>query len=110
MLFGALIAVLTLATPAGPTPRLPPDFVFQEGKYSPGPVVFSHEYHYEKIGQCQVCHLGIFKVRQGEAVMTFKNITRGKFCGACHDGKTEFGGKIVFNAHEKHTCGRCHKE
>ena len=110
VLAGTLTAVLALAAPAGSTPTMPADFVFQEGKYSPGPVVFSHKFHYEKVGRCQACHLRIFRVRTGAAQITFKNITAGNFCGACHDGKTEFRGTVAFQAHEKRNCGRCHRE
>jgi c(7)-type cytochrome triheme protein len=110
VLLGALAAALALAPPAVTAPVFPDEFIFKEGKFSPGPVTFSHKFHYEKIGQCQACHLQIFRVRKDVAVMTFKNISAGKYCGACHNGRKEIGGKVIFDAHEKRACGRCHQE
>jgi c(7)-type cytochrome triheme protein len=110
VLLGVLTGVLALAARAGSAPKIPADFVFEEGKYSPGPVVFSHQQHYAKVGRCQACHISIFRMKKGTAQITFRKIAAGRFCGACHDGKTEVRGTVVFAAHEKHNCGRCHEE
>ncbi len=33
-------------------------------------------------------------------------LQEGRFCGACHDGKTRLGGAVVFSLDE---CDKCHK-
>jgi c(7)-type cytochrome triheme protein len=63
------------------------------------PVVFSHWTHRSKY-TCKACHsdLGFnFKGRTTEIKQS--DIVAGKFCGACHDGKTSFGVS---------ECGKCH--
>ena len=89
---------------------MPADFVFKEGKFSPGPATFSHERHYAKIGTCLACHPRVFRLKKGADLITFATIKDGKFCGACHNGQTKIRGIVVFPAHNKKNCGRCHEE
>ena len=51
------------------------------------PVIFSHWIHRIRY-QCRVCHneLG-FEMKAGANDVSMQEITDGKFCGACHDGK-----------------------
>jgi c(7)-type cytochrome triheme protein len=47
-----------------------------------------------------------FKMKRGTSgQITLEAKQEGKFCGACHDGKTEMGGVAVFPIDE---CDRCH--
>ena len=39
-----------------------------------------------------------------------EKIKAGEQCGACHNGKTEVAGKVVFLADDKANCERCHKK
>lgn len=64
--------------------------------------VFPHWFHRIRY-KCYACHDAIFKMKQGADDVTMDAITAGKFCGACHDGKTAWG--VTFE-----TCNRCHIE
>ncbi|MEJ2697871.1 MAG: cytochrome c3 family protein [Candidatus Sulfobium sp.] len=64
-------------------------------------VVFSHWFHRTNY-TCRVCHLELeFGFRTGSSEITEKANREGRFCGACHNGKTAFG-------HTKENCERCH--
>jgi c(7)-type cytochrome triheme protein len=65
------------------------------------PVVFPHWVH-RLYYDCRVCHDATFSIKRTEAGMTHGEMNKGKFCGACHDGKTSFG----VNAFQE--CKRCH--
>jgi c(7)-type cytochrome triheme protein len=91
--------------------KIPPDFSYEKGKDSPGTATFSHEKHKEKNEKCTACHTKVFKMKKGTSgTITMAAVKEGKFCGACHDGKTEIGGKVVFAATEKANCEQCHKK
>jgi len=51
------------------------------------PVIYPHWFHRIRY-QCSVCHveLGI-KTKAGGNGITMDRITRGEFCGACHNGE-----------------------
>jgi len=53
--------------------------------------------------KCYVCHDAIFQMKAGTNPVSMDAIFEGKFCGACHDGKTAFA--VGFE-----TCQRCHRE
>jgi c(7)-type cytochrome triheme protein len=78
-------------------------------EYSPkgaGKVVFAHEYHVNLKGQkCTNCHYKTFQMKGGEAAykMDMATLTKGQFCGLCHDGKRGFDLKAA------DSCKRCHK-
>jgi c(7)-type cytochrome triheme protein len=89
----------------------PADFKFATGKDSPGPVTFSHGEHKEKAEKCTACHVKIFKMKKAQdAPYTMERMKNGQLCGACHDGKTEVAGKVVFATTDKANCERCHKK
>jgi len=51
------------------------------------PVIFSHWFHRIRY-QCRVCHSELgFEMKAGANDVSMQEITDGKFCGACHDGK-----------------------
>lgn len=87
--------------------KIPPDFTFEKGKDSPAPVTFSHEKHKAKVDKCTACHVKVFKMKKGTSgTITLAALQEGKFCGACHDGKTQIAGTVVFPID---ACDKCHK-
>ena len=97
------------APPGLAQPKIPPDFAYDVGKDSPGPATFSHEKHKEKVEKCTGCHTKIFKMKKGQTgTPTMDKMKAGEQCGACHNGKTEMGGKVVFNVDDKASCEKCH--
>lgn len=68
------------------------------------PVIFSHQLHVSSKGlKCTGCHFHIFQMSKGSYKMDMKKITKGEFCGNCHNGRKSFGVK------ESKNCTRCHK-
>ncbi|MBI3003007.1 MAG: hypothetical protein HYY54_05220 [candidate division NC10 bacterium] len=73
---------------------------------SPGPVTFSHEKHKAKVEKCTECHVKVFKMKRGQSgTITLAALQEGKFCGACHNGKKQIAGTVVFPID---ACDRCH--
>jgi len=72
-----------------------------------GKVVFKHEYHVTVKGiTCANCHDKTFQMR-GEASlykMDMAILTKGQFCGICHNGIR------AFDVKDEKNCKRCHKE
>lgn len=64
-------------------------------------VVFPHWVHRLWYG-CSACHNRLFVMKRGETAINQLSIIDGRYCGACHDGKTAFG------AAPKEECVRCH--
>jgi c(7)-type cytochrome triheme protein len=87
-----------------------------------GAVTFSHPAHKEAYGKekldCVPCHMKppplfpMKKRKEGEArtAMKMAEMAEGKFCGTCHNGKTEVNGKAVFGVQSEEDCGKCHKK
>ncbi|MDA8088150.1 MAG: hypothetical protein M0Z75_15805 [Nitrospiraceae bacterium] len=78
------------------------DIVYTEPVKS---VVFSHELHVVKRGLgCDRCHSGLFAPAaysaQGKGDFTMASFSKGKYCGACHNGRTAFASDSQ--------CARCH--
>jgi c(7)-type cytochrome triheme protein len=68
------------------------------------PVVFSHEKHVTEHGlKCTGCHYQIFQMAQGSYKMNMEKITKGDFCGRCHNGQK------AFDVKDQKNCVRCHK-
>ena len=65
---------------------------------------------------CKPCHmkpkLFPMKRKAGEPreAVTMEAMVGGKSCGACHDGKTNVNGKVVFSVADEESCVRCHKK
>lgn len=113
------IFALTIAVALGPmaaspgwTQAKPPaDMSFDKGKDSPGTVTFSHEKHVAAGTKCTSCHVKVFKMKKGQTgEFTMAKMKGGELCGACHNGKTEVAGKVVFVTDDKANCERCHKK
>jgi c(7)-type cytochrome triheme protein len=69
-----------------------------------GTVVFSHEKHVSEKGlKCTGCHYQIFQMEKGSYKMDMSKITKGDFCGKCHNGQKSFDVK------DQKNCVRCHK-
>lgn len=105
--FGAALVLILAAGRSGQSQVKPPeDFVMSKGENSPGPVTFSHRNHTAKVNKCTTCHLKTFKMKRGQSgTITLETLQEGKFCGRCHDGKTEMAGAVVFPID---ACDRCH--
>jgi len=87
--------------------KAPPDFAIPKAESSRGQVTFSHEKHRARVEKCTTCHMRDFKMKRGASgPITLAAKQEGKFCGACHDGKTTMGGVMVFPIDE---CDRCHR-
>jgi len=93
-------------SPGSAQAKIPPDFTIEQGKDSPGPVTFSHQKHRAKVEKCTACHAKTFKMKRGQSgTITLAALQEGKFCGACHDGKTQVAGTVVFPID---ACEKCH--
>lgn len=67
------------------------------------PVTFSHETHVKDKGlKCTGCHYQIFQMAQGSYKMDMSKLTKGEFCGKCHNGQKSFDVK------DNKNCVRCH--
>lgn len=68
------------------------------------PVVFSHEDHVqrEKL-KCAHCHYRFFQMAHRSWKMEMEKITKGEFCGRCHEGR------IAFDVKDEKNCTRCHR-
>ena len=65
------------------------------------PAVFSHWLHRTKY-TCRVCHFELeFMMKANTSGITEEANREGRFCGACHDGKTAFD-------HSEKNCQKCH--
>ena len=106
-----LVGSLFLLSPGAAQVKVPPDFQFPQGKDSPGVVTFSHEFHKGKLDKCTECHTKVFKMKKGATgELTMAKMKAGEQCGACHNGKKEVAGKVVFTVDDKANCERCHKK
>ena len=104
----AVLAIALLSSISGIAQvKSPPDFTFDKAESSPGQVTFSHEKHKAKVDKCTTCHMKDFKMKRGgSGPITLAAKQEGKYCGACHDGKTKIGGAVVFPID---ACDQCHK-
>ena len=84
------------AVPAGKT-------VTWEGA-GQGQVVFEGDKHAEKGLKCDACHPSLFQMKKSSATITLADHVNGKYCGACHNGKTAFG------TDDPKKCNECHKK
>jgi c(7)-type cytochrome triheme protein len=96
--FSLMVPVVALADKVGGG-----DITFRPKNASP--VVFSHEKHVSEKGlKCTGCHYQIFEMEKGSSYkMDMSKITKGDFCGKCHNGQKSFDVK------DQKNCVRCHK-
>jgi len=79
----------------------------------PGGVVFDHWLHRSKF-TCRVCHVDVGFAMEAKATGIRAQTNReGFYCGACHDGKKLFDGKVILAAAcgdgaSDADCARCH--
>ena len=107
----AIASIVLLASQGAAQVKVPPDFTFPQGKDSSGEVTFSHEKHKERAEKCTACHSKVFKMKKGQTgTLTMEKMKAGEQCGACHNGKTEVGGKVAFAVDDKANCEKCHRK
>lgn len=69
-----------------------------------GNVFFSHEMHVKmKKLKCTGCHYHVFQMTKGSYKMDMTKITKGSFCGKCHNGQK------AFDVKDPNNCAKCHK-
>jgi c(7)-type cytochrome triheme protein len=70
-----------------------------------GMVVFKHESHVSYKGfKCSDCHYQTFQMGGTSYKIEMSALTKGAFCGKCHDGKR------AFDVKDANSCKRCHQE
>lgn len=68
------------------------------------PVVFSHNKHMKEPGlKCSGCHYQFFQMAQESYKMDMRKITKGEFCGRCHNGR------VSFDVQDPRYCAYCHR-
>lgn len=85
------------------------------GNYSPNaglsPVVFDHWVHRSKY-TCRLCHVDIgFGMAAGSTRIRAADNKKGYYCGACHNGKSTYDQKVIFEScagSDSKKCGICH--
>ena len=101
----AQIAVFCLVMSAGAAVAAGPgggDMTFKPKNAKP--VVFSHDQHVNvKELKCSACHNHTFQMAKDEDKMDMSKMTKGLFCGHCHNGEK------AFDVKNKENCVRCHK-
>ena len=115
-----LIAALMVAVLAHVADAAPADYgrvVINNASQKAGlaPVVFDHWLHRAKY-TCRLCHVDIgFVMKAGVTGITAADNMKGLYCGVCHNGKMQDGGKPVFAActadkSDTKRCDRCHSQ
>jgi c(7)-type cytochrome triheme protein len=64
------------------------------------PSIFPHWIHRINY-RCDACHDSLFEMKRGGTEVTMELMSKGKVCGACHNGKLAFGSDFQ-------SCNRCH--
>lgn len=109
MFFAAGIQAAPPAASTGATPEKQIESYGNTQIIASEPVksMFSHKTHVISAGlTCDSCHPDLFTRKRGAAKAkgdyTMASLDAGKYCGACHDGKT------AFNTTGPETCKTCH--
>ncbi|MFQ5693863.1 MAG: c(7)-type cytochrome triheme domain-containing protein, partial [Nitrospinota bacterium] len=78
------------------------DVRFHREPGGPGipPATFPHWVHRIRF-KCSACHPALFEMKAGANKVSMDAILKGKFCGACHNGKVAWISSFE-------TCTRCH--
>jgi c(7)-type cytochrome triheme protein len=116
----AASAVMVLAGPAraaGTTPTEYGRVVINSasGKAGMAPAVFDHWLHRAKY-TCRLCHVDIaFAMKANGTGITATDNKKGNYCGVCHNGKMQSGGKAIFascsdDRSDMKRCERCHSQ
>ena len=112
-----VLMVTFLANAAGAAPAEYGRVVINNASQKAGlaPVVFDHWLHRAKY-TCRLCHVDIgFGMKAGATGITAADNMKGLYCGVCHNGKMQDGGKAVFAAcsadkSDQKRCDRCHSQ
>ncbi len=118
MLVAVIGAVILAATTAGADAKTPADYgrvVMNNYSKKAGlvPVVFDHWLHRTKY-TCRLCHVDIgFGMKAGTTDIRAADNMKGVYCGVCHNGKMQAGGKALFascstDRSDLTRCERCH--
>jgi c(7)-type cytochrome triheme protein len=67
-----------------------------------GNVKFSHDTHVGMGRQCTDCHDSLYVTKEKHRKVSMAEMSKGKSCGACHNGKQAFT--------VKGKCDTCHKK
>lgn len=97
-----IIGCLSIPLIAPAQPRGGGDLIFNHPNALP--VVFRHDKHLKDQGlKCSSCHYRFFQMAQRSYKMDMRKITKGKFCGRCHNGRRSF------DVQDPPSCSRCHR-
>ncbi len=99
---GLLLIALAGAAMAAPGDLILPRKGTPTGGEQFPPAAFPHTLH-RVLYKCYACHDSLFKMKRGADEISMDAIGNGKFCGACHNGKTAFAA----SSFEK--CALCHQ-
>jgi c(7)-type cytochrome triheme protein len=104
-IMGAFYLFLILAEPISAMARTTAgggDLIFTPN--GAGKVLFSHELHVKVKGlKCTRCHYHVFQMSKESYKMNMAKITKGAFCGKCHNGQKSF------DVSDPKNCTKCHK-
>ena len=116
MLAAVLVVVSAFAAVADAAPADYGRVVINNSSAKGGvaPVVFDHWLHRAKY-TCRLCHVDIgFGLKGNATGITAADNAKGVYCGACHNGKLDVGGKKLFAAcgpdKADKRCDRCHSQ
>ena len=96
-----ILAAAALTVFGGPAGAEYGDVVMNRRSTKEGvrPVVFPHWFHRIRF-RCKVCHSELgFKMRAGANDVRMAEISEGRFCGMCHNGRIAWGAE---------RCDLCH--
>ena len=65
------------------------------------PAVFPHWVHRVRF-TCKTCHMDLFEPEAGANEITMADISAGRSCGTCHNGRVAFDAGFG-------SCQRCHQ-
>ncbi len=100
----ALIASMALLFAPVPSSAVPEGIVLTWPDGNTGTVIFDGTVHAKKGIHCDACHVaGLFQTKKNADKMTMADMNRGRFCGACHNGKK------AFSTSDQKSCRRCHQ-
>jgi c(7)-type cytochrome triheme protein len=103
-ILSALVLVLVTILVPLPASAVPEGLTLSWPGGGEGKVVFDGTVHAKKGLHCDLCHVaGLFQTKYGSDKMTMAEMNRGRFCGACHNGKK------VFSTSDPKACRKCHQ-
>jgi c(7)-type cytochrome triheme protein len=105
IILSVLVVFTALLGVPATSPAVPEGIILTWPGGGTGTVSFDGTLHAKKGLGCELCHTaGLFQLKKNADKMTMAEMNRGKFCGACHNGKKAFGTSDAKN------CQKCHKK